>query len=194
MDSVLDDLTVVTTKVINDKLGTSYTKADIDVWMFIEKLGLAGKITYNEVFEASWKRWEEIPATEAGLDKTVLELRKLGMVDVVTAAGGYESEKERKQWLVKHGITYNSFVVVPMHLKTDGGSAKLEMDYDVWIDDNPSDAVAAIKQGKRLLLYDQAWNRNIDTPTRTVVRIKTLKQAVPIVRGRGGFRGFPRIG
>lgn len=181
MDSVLDDLTVVTTKVINGKLGTNYSKKDIDVWMFIEKLGLKG-ITYNEIFQESWRRWEEIPATEVGLDKTVWGLRKLGLVDIVTAAGGYESEKERKQWLVKYGITYDNFVVVPMF------ASKMDLDYDVWVDDNPRDAAKAIEKGKRLLLYDQAWNRNIQTPTRTVTRIKTLKMAIPVLKGRGGFR------
>lgn len=190
-DSVLADILVIVNEILSEKEGRPVDVKSVQ-WMFLEHLGLEKKYKYTDIFQEVWNRWERIPPTEPNLEKSVWALRKLGPVDIVTAAGGYDSETNRKKWLVKNGITYDNFVVVPMHAPSATG--KLGLNYDVWIDDNPNDIVAAISQNKRMLVYDQPWNRHIQTPTRTAARIKTLKMAIPILRGRGGFRGFPRFG
>jgi hypothetical protein len=120
-----------------------------------------------------------------------LELNRIGNVDVVTAAGGYVSEEQRKQWLEKQGVVYNKLVVVPMHGGDDksGLTTKLSLDYDLWIDDNPADARSAIKNHKQFFLYDQPWNQDIETPTMTVTRVRTLKTVIIVLAGKGSFRG-----
>ncbi len=182
MDSVLADILPVTAQVINEKLGTNLTTVETEQWMFLEKLGLKG-VTYPEIFEETWKRWEQIKPMEHGLAQFSRELMGLGEVDIVTAAGGYKSEEARVKWLQKYDVMYHDIVVVPMHGKSASGlTSKLELPYDIWIDDNPEDTKAALSSDKRFLVYDRKHNRDIDTSkSPNVTRIRTLRTAVAII-------------
>jgi 5'(3')-deoxyribonucleotidase len=182
MDSVLANISVVTNKVMSELEGKPVDVTSVP-WLFLKHLGLEAKYKYPDIFQEVWKRWAQIPPCEAEVGRLTWALNKIGIVDIVTAAGGYESEKERKEWLAKNKISCNQMVVVPMH------SSKLDLDYDIWVDDNPNDVRAAILRHKQLFVYDQPWNRDIPTPTMTVTRIRTLKTAIIVLKGKGGFRG-----
>jgi uncharacterized HAD superfamily protein len=57
---------------------------------------------------------------------------------------------------------------------------KADLDYDVFIDDSPLNAIKFLENHKRVILYSQPWNQNISN--RGLFRISNLSEAIEKIK------------
>jgi hypothetical protein len=119
---------------------------------------------YMGVTDAIWRHKPEIiPPEEPALDEYVSQIRQNHEVHIVTAR--MHVDEQIVWWLEEHGIEHDSF--------TSTDQPKHELDYDVYIDDNPD-----MFGECRLLLRHQPWNAAIDDGgSKSTDRIYSLAEA-----------------
>jgi len=166
VDGVLADV-IQTWLIYNNKIRKSITKNEITEWNFWEKFQINRFDFYKEL-STCWKSWKEIPPTEEKLSTIINELSKFGTIDIVTARER-STDEFVKNWLKSQKIIYQNYVSVI------DGPKKALLDYDVFIDDSPLNATKIIDADKKILLYSQPWNLNIDNSS--ILRIDTLSDA-----------------
>lgn len=149
-----DGVTAYTTKLwvqkFNDRYGKEVTTRAIDQWGFYEPLG----ITLNdcmELFSETWRDWQNLEPMEQDMWQKTKMLCNLGKTDIVTNAKP-EAKEYLEMWLTKHNIHYNELVF---------SDKKWELDYNVFIDDSPSNIEKIYDAGKVALVYNHAWNRHM---------------------------------
>jgi len=103
------------------------------------------------------------------LSITTQNLSNFGQVDIVTARES-STDSFVKNWLKLHDVTYQNYVSVI------DGPMKADLDYDVFIDDSPLNAIKFLKRKKTVFLYSQPWNQHISD--QNVQRISTLSEAI----------------
>ena len=86
-----------------------------------------------------------------------------------------------EKWLAMQKIDYGKIVVVEPD-KTKG-----HLDYDVFIDDSPLNAIDAADRDKTALVYDQPWNRHLDQRD-NLLRIRDLSEAASRIRSMLKFK------
>jgi hypothetical protein len=171
VDGVLADIIQVWINEYNRKHNTSINKETINEWDFWRELGV-DKYEFYYQLSNCWSQWKEVPAMENDVADAVEKLHSFGIVDIVTARDR-ESTKYVLNWLEHNRIKYKEYVAVP------DGRDKANLDYDVFIDDSPHNAVRMVSKGRNVLLYDQPWNKSVDDER--IVRIKRLSEAVNII-------------
>jgi len=169
LDSVLADIAPVECQILEELTGHRTGKIYIKDWNVLEYFAVDKKISYSELWKRVWDRWSDIHPEEEHIGGKVGELMLLGQVDVVSSSEEYSRENRRK-WLAKYHIPYSKFILL------GDGKHKLDLDYDIWIDDAPYQAEAAIKNNKSLFLYTQPWNMNVKEEGK-VKRIFSLSDA-----------------
>lgn len=120
---------------------------------------------YAGVSDALWRHDPiSIPVVEDGLDDYTANIeRAADELDIVTARMHVNGQIEK--WLNYHDISYNDIVATRQ--------PKYELDYDVYIDDNPE-----MFGQCRLLLRDHPHNDHLDDgSSKTTDRIQSLGQA-----------------
>lgn len=171
VDGVLADV-IHTWLDYNNKIRRTITKEEVSEWDFWERYQINKYDFYNEL-SLCWKKWNNIPSTEANLSETTLSLSQTGKVDIVTAREK-STHSYVKNWLSNQRITYNDYIGV------EEGLEKTKLDYDIFIDDSPINAKSMIDEGKSIILYTQPWNLKFDDPR--AKRIFQLKEAIPIIK------------
>ncbi len=116
-----------------------------------------------------WKNWLSIPPTENNLSSVTKNLSEIGQVDIVTARER-STDSFVKNWLSHYNISYDNYVSVI------DGPMKADLDYDVFIDDSPLNALKIIQQKKKIILYSQPWNQHILEDQ--ISRISNLSEAI----------------
>lgn len=158
------------TRHYNANYGRSISKADIKQWAFWKDLSIK-KEEADIIFEMAWKDWQNLPTTEDDLSEKTRQLNEFGEVDVVTAV--HESHNAFvKQWLESKGILYSK-IVYPK-------ASKCTLDYSLFIDDSPTDALNAAHNKKMYFLYNQEWNRHVSAEG--VVRITNLSHGISLLK------------
>ena len=90
----------------------------------------------------------------------VERLHEFGRVDIVTSRSP-ETTAAAKAWLEAQEIRYGSFV------RTNSGMDKLDLSYDVFIDDSPDLMLGLRSKPSRYgILYTQPWNKELPTMPR----------------------------
>ncbi|MBT6807292.1 MAG: hypothetical protein HOA48_03005, partial [Nitrosopumilus sp.] len=79
-----------------------------------------------------------------------------------------------KSWLKHHNIVYDNYVSVI------DGPMKADLDYDVFIDDSPLNALKFLENNKKVILYSQPWNQHISNPN--LHRILNLVEAIKKIK------------
>jgi uncharacterized HAD superfamily protein len=171
VDGVLADIILVWINEYNKKYGKSISKETIRHWDFWRELGVDKDEFYYQLSNC-WSQWKEVPPMEKDIANAVNELHSVGTVDIVTARD-HASTKYVINWLEHNSIKYNEYVAVP------DGRDKANLDYDVFIDDSPHNAVRMASRDRNVLLYDQPWNKSVDDTK--IVRIKRLAEATEII-------------
>ena len=97
----------------------------------------------------------------------------LGQVDIVTARER-STDSFVKNWLNYHDISYDNYVSVI------DGPMKADLDYDVFIDDSPLNAIKFLENNKKMILYSQPWNQHICNDK--LFRISNLSEAIEIIK------------
>lgn len=158
------------------------TLKDIDRWAFFEKWGMEWPEAL-EIFKMCWTDTDNLDPMEHDLAQKVRLLKKLGTVDVVTSVDPI-CKHFIEYWLIRKGIEYDGLRFV---------SIKEELDYDVFIDDSPVNAMKIFNAGKDVLLYNQPWNRNIPNSFCTdkgtgeewsITRVYNLYHAIDVIRSK----------
>jgi uncharacterized protein len=128
-----------------------------------------------EIFDAVWHDWQTLRPVRDDIGLMVDKLRESAEIDIVTAAGG-----EITDWLKYHGIKYDDLIKTKYPKKP-------ELDYDIFIEDSPLDAMKIGELKKTCLLYDQPWNQpdggmnNFDRHD-TIYRIQRLEEAIAFIK------------
>lgn len=156
----------------NNSIRQKITKREISDWDFWKKFKINRYDFYAEL-SSCWKDWSSIPPTEENLSITTKSLSELGQVDIVTARER-STDSFVKNWLVYHDISFDNYVSVI------DGPMKSDLDYDVFIDDSPLNAMKIIQQNKKIILYSQPWNMNISE--NNIPRITNLSEAIEKIK------------
>ena len=148
------------------------SKHEVSDWDFWKKFQINRYDFYAEL-SSCWKNWTSIPPTEENLSIFTKNLSELGKVDIVTARER-STDSFVKNWLKHHEISFDNYVSVI------DGPMKADLDYDVFIDDSPLNALKIIQQNKKIILYSQPWNMNISE--NNIPRITNLSEAIEKIR------------
>ena len=167
VDGVLADI-MVSWLEHNNKIRTKILKHEITDWYFWKKLDINRYDFYAELNKC-WQNWHDIPPTESELSDFTNEISKLGQVDIVTARE-QSTDSFVKSWLDHHDIIYENYVSVA------SGIMKADLNYDVFIDDSPLNAMKISQNKKRIFLYDQPWNQKV--ADKGVHRVSSLFQII----------------
>jgi 5'(3')-deoxyribonucleotidase len=174
LDGVLAEAMVVWCDLYNQRYGGALELEDIrawDVWKFI-------KVTRDQflrLLDDAWLDWEKMPPTEQDIGEQVKLLHESGTVDIVTGRSP-RTVSQAKEWLKAHAIPYDRFV------RTESTLAKINLAYDVFIDDSPKlMELIASKSTALGILYTRPWNRDTQMPT-LVRRVTRWAEVPPIVR------------
>ena len=152
----------------NNSIRQKITKREISDWDFWKKFKINRYDFYAEL-SSCWKDWSSIPSTEENLSITTKSLSELGQVDIVTARER-STDSFVKNWLVYHDISFDNYVSVI------DGPMKSDLDYDIFIDDSPLNALKIIQQKKKVILYSQPWNQYILEDQ--IYRVSSLSEAI----------------
>lgn len=159
LDGVLANTMASCCRIINLKHSTHYEVASFIRWKAWETADIPRDEFFRTLDEA-WLDWRTIPPTEGQIAEKVEALTKFSRVDIVTGRSPGTVAAARS-WLKNQGIKFNSFV------RTNSSMDKLELDYEVFIDDSP-ELMAALtaKPDRNGILYTQPWNREFPIPPR----------------------------
>jgi hypothetical protein len=152
----------------NNSIRQEISKQEISEWDFWKKFKINRYDFYAEL-SSCWKNWMSVPPTETNLSLTTKNLSKIGQVDIVTARER-STDSFVKNWLSYHAISYDNYVSVI------DGPMKADLDYDVFIDDSPLNALKIIQQKKKIILYSQPWNQHILEDQ--IHRVSNLSEAI----------------
>ena len=167
VDGVLADV-IESWLIYSNKIRARISKDDITNWDFWKKFKI-NRYDFYEELTSCWKNWNSIPPTEDNLSVVTQNLSNFGQVDIVTARE-ISTDSFVKNWLKLHDVTYQNYVSVV------DGPMKADLDYDVFIDDSPLNAIKFLKRKKNVFLYSQPWNQHISD--QNIQRISTLSEAI----------------
>ena len=170
VDGVLADV-IVSWLEHNNKIRSEILKHEITDWDFWKKFNINQYDFYAELSKC-WENWSNIPPTETKLSEFTEKISQFGDVDIVTARER-STDSFVKNWLEHHDIVFENYVSVA------SGPMKADLDYDVFIDDSPLNAMKISQNQKRIFLYDQPWNQNI--ADKRINRISNLSQAIDLL-------------
>jgi 5'(3')-deoxyribonucleotidase len=175
LDGVLVDIIPPLCLLYNDTYGNSQgfvpkTKKDVDNWDFWIDWRLTEEAFYYLVGQV-WENFESLPLVDYLCLKYLRKLANRAVVDIVTAERKNAEEKVKKfleRRNLIQGIFYHN-----LHIDK---TKKLEMNYDIYVDDNPYLA-KDIKDypNKFLILFDQPWNQEIKNSS-NVYRVKNWRE------------------
>lgn len=167
VDGVLADV-IESWLIYNNKIRPIISKDNITNWDFWKKFKI-NQYDFYEELASCWKNWSSIPPTEDDLSIVIQNLSKFGQVDIVTARD-LSTDPFVKNWLNLHNISYQNYVSVI------SGPMKADLDYDIFIDDSPLNAIKFLEHKKDVFLYSQPWNQHISNPD--IQRISTLSESI----------------
>ena len=152
VDGVLADV-IISWLNYSNSIRPHISKNQVTDWEFWKKFNINPFDFYSELSDC-WKNWQSIPTTQENLSDITKNLSILGQVDIVTARER-STDSFVKNWLNYHDISYDNYVSVI------DGPMKADLDYDVFIDDSPLNALKFLENNKKVILYSQPWNQHI---------------------------------
>jgi uncharacterized HAD superfamily protein len=174
LDGVLAEAMIVWCDLYNKRYGGALTLEDIrgwDVWKVVN----IPRDRFFRLLDDAWLDWEKMPPTEQDIGEQVGLLREFGTVDIVTGRS-IRTVSQAKEWLKAHEVPYDRFV------RTESNLAKINLNYDVFVDDSPELMELIASRSTALdILYTRPWNRDTQIPT-VVRRVTRWAEVPPIIR------------
>lgn len=173
LDGVLAQTYEVAFRLMGEDAAWEYD--DIESWTWgLDKFGDSRFL--SSVWHAWTLRPHEIEPMESGISKATADLRALAdQLDIVTSDPGHFGIKESKrEWLDEQEVHYDELRISPM------GGTKADLDYDVFIDDNPRMA-RDVKPSQKLLLRNAPYNQEASGDYH---RVESLPEAYSILSAR----------
>jgi len=149
LDGVLADTVKQTLRNIEEEKAIKKTNDDIKHYDMTIDLGLPRDYIID-AFKKAWKEYEKIEPVDPNIPNILNKLRGKSKIYIVTSSVG--DDKEIIGWLKKNNIVYDKII----HVKSD--NEKLDVEADVFIEDNPNLAVELKKAGKFVIMLKQPWN------------------------------------
>lgn len=163
-DNVLADTTTIWLKHYNSVYNKSIKKSDLDEYYFWHNLGISKEEAFR-IFSVVWNNWRELPVIERDSVEIVNKMSSKAEIHLVSSA-----LTDLRDWTVKNNFRFSEIVY---------SQQKSLLNYDVFIEDSPYEAMNIAKNNRLCLLYDQPWNRSIQS--NKVIRIKKLSEASAII-------------
>lgn len=184
VDGVLLDTMITFCEIYNEvysgsKGFKSKSKEDVTSWQFNHDWNLPDTALWH-IFDLIAEQLLFVPFVDPHASVVMRKLRRKFIVDIVTA----RKEKDKGELVAKlhkhrimEGVNYDALHTVDRH----DFNVKLDMCYNIYIDDNPN-LVENIKQheDKLLLLYDQPWNQNCICSD-NVIRVKNWREVWKVI-------------
>ncbi|MFX1480849.1 MAG: hypothetical protein ACFFCI_22415 [Promethearchaeota archaeon] len=174
VDGVILDMVSKACEIYNKAYNTFYSKKDVKQWAFYKDWGISEKAMYKIFYEV-YENSNLLPLIDNQAPIVLQKLNQKYQVDLVTARySKYESKLlERLNTInILKDTHYNNLI----HVEEKPSDAKLKLNYDILIDDNPNLATKINRfPNKTLLLYDQPWNRTIKM-SKQVIRVYNWTQ------------------
>jgi uncharacterized protein len=170
VDGVLADV-IVSWINFSNSIRPHISKNQVTDWEFWKKFDINPFDFYSEL-SSCWKNWQSVPTTQENLSNITKNLSTIGQVDIVTARER-STDSFVQNWLNHHNISYHNYVSVI------DGPMKADLDYDVFIDDSPLNAIKFLEHNKKVILYSQPWNQHISN--NGLFRISNLSEAIEII-------------
>jgi len=149
LDGVLADTVKLVLRNIEEKTAIKKTNDDIKQYDMAKELGLPRDyIMY--AFRKAWREYEKIELVDPNIPYILNKLHEQAIIYIVTSSIG--DDKEIIGWLKMNNIVYDKLV----HVKKD--NEKLNVEADVFIEDNPYLAIELDKVGKSVIVLQQPWN------------------------------------
>lgn len=180
-DTVMDQSSVML-MLMNWKLGTSIKREEL-TWDFFHKDPATEKAFWDvhNMYDGSYLR-RAMPPTDPYAFPVIKELQRAEHKVEIVTRNRAESREQIAGWMWMHGVS--------IHVRAigrGGGMAgdKARLPYDIFVDDAPGLAEEIRKHpSKRLILYDQPWNRDVKTG-KNVFRAKDWLEVREILRRLG---------
>jgi len=174
LDGVLADTMKASCKIINTRYSTNFIVASFNRWKAWETAGIS-KDEFFHTLDEAWFDWRSLPPTEERLSEKVGKLLEFSIVDIVTGRSP-QTVPSAKRWLETQRIGFNTFI------RTDSTMEKIDLDYDVFIDDSPELVSAlASKPNGHAILYTQPWNKEVQEMPR-IMRANSWTQIPELVK------------
>ena len=149
LDGVLADTVKLALRNIEEKTGIKKTNDDIKQYDMAKELGLPRDyIMY--AFRKAWREYEKIEPVDPNIPYILNKLSEKSEIYIVTSSVG--DDEEIICWLKKNNIVYDKLI----HVKH--ANEKLDVEADVFIEDNPHLAVELKNAGKSVIVLKQPWN------------------------------------
>jgi 5'(3')-deoxyribonucleotidase len=166
-DSTLADSMEVVIQLMNFKHGLTMSKNEITQWDWPTMLGRKHGLAVPEELDRDfWKIYDMfdrthlrrmVPPTDPLACASVKWLVKRGHAVHIVTSNHADADESIRSWLFGHGLELPLTII-----GRKSPHEKLDLDYDLFIDDAPALAEAATQDKKKLvLLVPQPWNRNI---------------------------------
>lgn len=153
------------------------TTRDVETWDFWKTMGLDKEEAF-QIFDICWSGWDKIPSLEHETHQKVKMIKNLSdRTDIVTSVKE-QHKNDIFSWLKKFKIPYDRLVF---------STNKFDLDYDIFIDDSPDNALEIAKNNKICLLYNQPWNRKVQE-SNNIRRVYNLYHAIDIIRDLNASR------
>lgn len=147
---VLADLKTAVVGHLNKKHGLSLTTSDLTTWKCWEHGPFTKAQFYDAVNASKNAGLAPLPGALDGVRRILAAGHKVSIVS------GTRDPHGIALWLERHGLPkVNVYAVVAERLS----DAKLALDFDVYVDDNP--AMVEGPCGSRVLLFAQPWNKDV---------------------------------
>ncbi|KEI91552.1 hypothetical protein FDB72_18780 [Clostridium botulinum] len=149
---------------------------DITVYNIEDVLGITEE-EYMKFYEKYKVRIHTEEKLRQGAKKVLNELNKYHNIYFVTAREK-SLEVLTKSYLINHSIKFRDLYVLGSHYKVD--KAK-ELNCDIFIEDNPSNAVELSEAGFKVILLDTNYNKHIKE-NENIIRISHWDEVYNIVK------------
>jgi len=184
IDGVILDTMVIFCEIYNEiyegsKGFKKRTKEDVTSWQFNHDWNLPDTALWH-IFDKVAEQLLFVPTVDPHASIVMRKLRSKFIVDIVTAREEGDRDllvRRLHKSRIMEGVQYDALHIVDRHDFT----AKIDMDYDIYIDDSPNlaDGIREYKD-KLIILYNQPWNKHIKEEG-NIIRAKNWREVWKII-------------
>ncbi len=175
LDGVCGDYTFALRQILAEKRGVSPDELPLEItWNYPE--WLLTQAEYMELHKEAVMRhniFSNMPVID-GASEALWELSDSGVwIRIIThrllfSQGHQQTARDTAEWLDKNNIPYRELCFVGM---------KTEVGADLYIDDSPKNVNALRGTGKKVVVFEQPYNRHLESP-----RAKNWDEALPLIQ------------
>ncbi|TFF94238.1 MAG: hypothetical protein EU543_01750 [Promethearchaeota archaeon] len=170
VDGVLLDLMITYCEIYNERFQTNYEKRDVTRWDFFEEWEINEREAF-EIFHGIYEKTSVVPFIDKNALESLKDLNKTHHIDIVSARTR-KFKKQLKKKLESHGMIKGTHYERLILVNDKPYDIKLNLKYDIYIDDSPHLATAVKQQEDKIIfLYDQPWNRSLKEE-KNIIRVK----------------------